>query len=92
MAAKFDTGSLDNYGAVEAAGANITVPDATLLFMGDYSRSGSDRILSGSDGAKFVGTGYFETDPPPSLLSPEGAMLTARGAPLRRHRERPRVP
>ena len=63
MAAKFDTGSLDSYGVVEAAGANITVPDAKLLFMGDYSRSGSDLILSGSDGAKFVVTGYFETTP-----------------------------
>ncbi len=76
MAARFESGSFESYGAVEAAGTDVTVPDANLLFTGDFSRSGSDLIITGSEGAKFVVTGYFETDTPPSLLSPEGAMLT----------------
>ena len=75
MAARFDSSSFESYGAAEAAGMDITVPDASLLFSGDFSRAGPDLILTGSDGAKFVVTGYFETDAPPALLSPEGAML-----------------
>ena len=67
---------MESYGAVQSAGTGVTVPDATLLFTGDFSRSGTDLILTGADGAKFVVTGYFDTDTPPSLLSPQGAMLT----------------
>ncbi len=76
MAARFESGSFESYGAVQSSGTDVTVPDANLLFTGDYARSGSDLILTGSDGAKFVVTGYFETDTPPSLISPEGSMLT----------------
>ncbi len=76
MAARFESGSLESYGAVEATGPGVTVPDAHLLYHGDYSRSGSDLVLTGSDGAKFVVTGYFNSDTPPALMSPEGAMLS----------------
>ncbi len=76
MALRTETGSLQSYEIVEAAGTNVAVPDASLLFTGEYSRAGSDLILTGSDGAKLVVTGYFNTDTPPSLVSPEGAMLT----------------
>lgn len=76
MAARFESGALESYGAVESAGAGVTVPEATLLFTGDFSRAGSDLMLTGPDGAKFVVAGYFNTDNPPALLSPEGAMLT----------------
>ena len=76
MAARFDSGSLETYGAVQSTGTGVTVPDATLLFTGDFSRSGTDLTLTGADGAKFVVAGYFETDTPPSLISPQGAMLT----------------
>lgn len=76
MALRTETGSLQSYEIVEAAGTNVAVPDASLLFTGEYSRAGSDLILTGSDGAKLVVTGYFNTDTPPSLISPEGAMLT----------------
>lgn len=61
---------------MQSTGAGVTVPDATLLFTGDFSRSGTDLTLTGADGAKFVVAGYFETDTPPSLISPQGAMLT----------------
>ncbi len=57
VAARFESGSFESYGGVEATGADVTVPDASLLFTGDFSRSGSDLILTGSDGAKFVVTG-----------------------------------
>lgn len=76
MAARFDSGSLETYGAVQSTGAEVTVPDAALLFTGDYSRSGTDLTITGSDGAKFVVAGYFETDTPPSLMSPTGGGLT----------------
>ena len=76
MALATETGTLQTYAAVEAAGTGITVPDPNLLFTGDFSRSGSDLILTGEGGAKFVVTGYFNSDSPPSLLSPQGAMLT----------------
>jgi hypothetical protein len=76
LAARFESESFESYGAVEAAGTTVTVPDAHLLFKGDYSRAGSDLILTGEGSAKFVVTGYFDTDTPPALLSPQGAMLT----------------
>ncbi|MDA7949432.1 MAG: FecR domain-containing protein, partial [Hyphomicrobiaceae bacterium] len=76
MALRTETGSLQSYEIVEAAGTNVSVPDASLMFTGEYSRVGSDLFLTGSDGAKFVVTGYFTTDAPPSLVSPNGAMLT----------------
>jgi len=59
-----------------SAPENITVPDANLLFTGDFSRAGHDLVLSGPDGAKLVLEGYFITDTPPALVSPDGAMLT----------------
>lgn len=67
---------MESYGAVQSTGTGVTVPDATLLFKGDFSRSGTDLVLTGPDGDKFVVAGYFETDTPPALLSPQGAMLT----------------
>ena len=75
MALYAQTGSLQTYDAVEAAGPGVLVPDAHLMFTGDYSRAGSDLVLTGSDGAKFHVTGYFNTDTPPSLVSPDGAKL-----------------
>ena len=77
MGLRSDTGSLHSYEIVEATGTNVAVPDATLMFTGAYSRVGGDLVLTGSDGAKFVATGYFTTDTPPALVSPEGAMLTS---------------
>jgi len=36
------TGSLQTYGAVEAAGPGVVIPDARLLFTADFSRAGHD--------------------------------------------------
>ena len=75
MALYTQTDSLQSYDAVEASGNGVIVPDAQLLFTADFSRAGSDLVLTGSDGAKFLVTGYFNTETPPSLISPQGAKL-----------------
>ncbi|HEX7792311.1 MAG TPA: VCBS domain-containing protein, partial [Afipia sp.] len=57
-------------------GADIVViPDAHLLFAGDYMRIGNDLIISGSDG-KFVVGGYFKGEHRPSLAASNGATLS----------------
>jgi hypothetical protein len=52
----------------------INVPDAHLLFSGDYTRSGSDLILS-DDLHHVVLPNYFASEKRPMLLSPEGAAI-----------------
>lgn len=53
----------------------ITVPDAHLLFAGEFKRAGTDLILSDHD-HKFVVHDYFRGDHRPTLLSPEGGRVT----------------
>jgi fibronectin-binding autotransporter adhesin len=53
----------------------IIVPDAHVLFNGDYKRSGTDLILS-SDGHELVLHDYFKGDKRAPLASPDGAHLT----------------
>jgi VCBS repeat-containing protein len=56
-------------------GANtVTVPDAHLLFSGDYARSGADLIVS-DHLHRVVVPNYFHGDKHPTLVSPEGAPL-----------------
>jgi hypothetical protein len=55
--------------------SSITIPDAQLLFNGDYKRSGVDLILS-KDGHQLVVPDYFKGENRPSLASPDGANLT----------------
>ncbi len=76
MATAADAGAPQTVTVPLSAAQNIAVPDAGLLFTGDFSRSGHDLVLTGPDGAKLVLEGYFNTDNPPALVSPEGAMLT----------------
>lgn len=52
----------------------ITVPDAHLLFSGDFHKSGSDLIIS-DDIHRVVVPNYFHGDKRPTLVSPEGAPL-----------------
>src|SRR5437879_9834282 len=52
----------------------ITVPDAHLLFSGDYERSGADLIVSDRD-HRVVVPDYFHGEKRPTLVSPEGAQL-----------------
>ena len=53
----------------------ITIPDANLLFTGDFKRSGSDLILS-KDGHDLVVSDYFKGSTRAALASPDGAQLT----------------
>ena len=55
--------------------SSITIPDAQLLFNGDYKRSGVDLILS-KDDHHLVVPGYFKGENRASLASPDGAHLT----------------
>lgn len=52
----------------------ITIPDAHLLFAGDYARSGNDLIVSDRD-HRVVVPDYFHGGKRPALVSPEGVPL-----------------
>ncbi|WP_424631381.1 VCBS domain-containing protein [Bradyrhizobium sp. SYSU BS000235] len=58
----------------DASGA-VVVPDAHLLFSGDYKRMGNDLIISSSD-QKFVVGNYFKGEGRPSLATKDGATLS----------------
>src|SRR5580698_9692964 len=54
----------------------IVVPDAELLFTGNFHRSGPDLVLTGHDGRHHVIPGYFASEHPPALMAPNGAHLS----------------
>src|SRR5580704_11710627 len=55
----------------------IVVPDAELLFTGNFHRSGPDLVLTGHDGRHHIIPGYFSTESRPALVAPNGATLSA---------------
>jgi hypothetical protein len=55
----------------------IVVPDAELLFSGDFHRAGLDLVLTGHDGRHHVVAGYFASEHPPALVAPNGAQLSS---------------
>ena len=55
----------------------ITIPDAHLLFSGEFERSGTDLIVSDREHRVIV-TYYFRGEKRPVLVSPEGAPLDAK--------------
>ena len=59
-----------------ASDSHIVIPDAHLLFSGDYTRIGSDLIISG-DGQKFVVGNYFKGETRPALTTKDGATLAS---------------
>src|SRR5712671_149617 len=65
-----DLGSLSLDGHANA----VTIPNAHLLFSGDYERSGLDLIVSDHD-HRVVIHDYFRGEQRPTLVSPEGAPL-----------------
>jgi nitrogen fixation protein len=70
--------SADPGGARSDADASaVTVPDAHLLFSGEYQRSGRDLVVSDAD-HRFVIPEYFRGEKRPTLVSPEGALLDGR--------------
>jgi len=64
---------VDTVSAHAPAGATI-VPDAHLLFTGDFKRSGVDLVLSSGD-SELVLHEYFKGDKRAALASPDGAHL-----------------
>ena len=56
------------------AADTVTIPDAHLLFSGDFERSGADLIIS-DPLHRVVVPNYFHGDKRPTLVSPEGAPL-----------------
>ncbi|MFZ2155572.1 MAG: hypothetical protein WAV72_05560, partial [Bradyrhizobium sp.] len=78
----FDSFSVDvrPKGSVGSGGPDadaIVVPDAHLLFSGDYKRSGLDLTLS-KDGHEFVVREYFRGENRATLASPDGASLSGK--------------
>lgn len=55
--------------------AHVVVPDSHLLFSGDYTRIGSDLIISNAE-QKFVVGNYFKGETRPTLTSSDGATLS----------------
>ena len=67
-------GHVDSVSTHAPSGA-IIVPDADLLFNGEFKRSGVDLILS-KDDRGLVLHDYFKGEKHPALASPDGAHLT----------------
>lgn len=73
----FDFASQAAPPADEPAG-HITVPNAHLLFNGDFQRVGTNDLkIVGDDGASYFIRDYFAADKLSHLISPEGATLSA---------------
>jgi hypothetical protein len=70
---RFNFDSLPDHGRA----GTFKVPDAHLLFSGDFLRSGSDLIISDHLHRVTV-PNYFHGDKRPLLVSPEGASLDAK--------------
>ena len=67
---RFDFDSSPDHGHA----GTFKVPDAHLLFSGDYQRSGSDLVIS-DHLHRVIVPDYFHGDKRPLLVSPEGASL-----------------
>ena len=53
----------------------VSIPDAELLFTGDFKREGPDLVLTGHDGHHHVIPGYFSGQKHAALVAPNGAAL-----------------
>jgi FecR protein len=54
---------------------SILVPDAELLFRGDFKRAGPDLVLTDQQGRHHLIAGYFSSEHSPALVAPNGATL-----------------
>jgi VCBS repeat-containing protein len=61
---------------LQGADGRYLMPDAHDLFSGQFQRSGSDLVVHGEDGARYVAPQYFSHGTPADIVSPEGALLT----------------
>ncbi|MGY3620481.1 cadherin-like domain-containing protein [Bradyrhizobium sp. USDA 10063] len=65
---------LDSFSFRDGHADSFTVPDAHLLFSGDFHKSGNDLVIS-DELHRVVVPNYFHGDKHPMLVSPEGASL-----------------
>ncbi len=76
-AAEGDYGSNGSVIHADASHAeSISVPDAELLFRGEFRRAGPDLVLTGDDGRHHLIPGYFADEKHPALVAPNGASLS----------------
>jgi hypothetical protein len=54
----------------------VSIPDAELLFNGEFRRAGPDLVLTGHDGRHHLVPGYFSSEHPSALVAPNGARLS----------------
>jgi hypothetical protein len=59
---------------IRAEGDTVAIPDAHLLFSGDFSRSGADLVIAG-EGQSVIVADYFGDAGTPTLVAPNGAVL-----------------
>jgi hypothetical protein len=72
---RFSFDTAPGFAQQHSASGVVVVPDAHLLFSGDYMRIGYDLIISGAEG-KFVVGNYFKGESRPTLASKDGATLS----------------
>lgn len=69
-------GNAPEINVVEAAGnGHMVVPDARLLFGGDFTRTGHDLYVHNDGEPSLFIQDYFLTDPPADLYAPDGSVL-----------------
>ena len=56
-----------------SAGSDVTVPDAAFLANAQYVRHGADLYMADGAGRSIVVRGYFAAEPPPTLVTEDGA-------------------
>ena len=61
---------------LEAHGATeLVVPGRDFILAANYTRQGSDLVLTGADGRRVLIHDFFTTDSPPTLLTESGARI-----------------
>ena len=70
----FGPSSLNHIDSLSNVADTVTIPDAHLLFSGDFQRSGADLIIS-DQLHRVVVPNYFNGDKRPALVSAQGAPL-----------------
>ncbi|WP_454624428.1 nidogen-like domain-containing protein [Bradyrhizobium cenepequi] len=70
-------GDLDSFSFRADHADSFTVPDAHLLFSGNFHKSGNDLVIS-DELHRVVVPNYFHGDKRPMLVSPDGAPLDAK--------------
>src|SRR5688572_28823915 len=61
---------------LESNGTSVAIPDS-LLFNGEFKRSGDSLKITGADGKSVYIVEYFKADQLATLVGPNGAVLNA---------------